>query len=250
MHPEGKFYIGREYDLAAQKTLDTPVHYDCDDLITHGVIVGMTGSGKTGLGVDILEEAALQGLPAIIIDPKGDISNLPLHFPDFRPGDFEAWIDPAEAKRSGKSIEALAEELSLRWREGLQVWGLSGEDVERVKNSVAYTIFTPGSTAGVPVDILTSLKPPDLPWEENRELLLDKVSSTTTALLTLVGVEADPVRSREHILLANIFEEAWKSAHDLDLPTLIQHIQNLHLRSWEHLILNGRTLKMTASNWP
>jgi hypothetical protein len=225
VQPEGKFYIGREYDLAAQKILGKPVHYDSNDLTTHGVIVGMTGSGKTGLGVGILEEAALQGLPAIIIDPKGDISNLPLHFPDFRPGDFEAWIDPAEAKRSSKSVEALAEELASRWREGLQGWGLSGEDVERVISSVAYTIFTPGSTAGVPVDILTSLKAPDVPWEQNRELLLDKVSSTATALLTLVGVEADPVRSREHILLANIFEEAWKSAHDLDLPTLIQHVQ-------------------------
>jgi hypothetical protein len=225
MDRAGKFYIGRTYDLDAKKVLKTPVLYDPSDLTTHGVIVGMTGSGKTGLGVGILEEAALKGIPAIIIDPKGDIANLPLHFPELRAEDFKPWVDAVEVKRSGGSEDDLAAELASRWRAGLQEWGLGPEEVDRVRRSAAYTVYTPGSTAGVPMDILTSLKAPALPWDENRELLLDKVSSTTTALLTLVGIEADPVRSREHILLANILEEAWKSGDDLDLPTLIHQVQ-------------------------
>lgn len=225
MDRAGKFYIGREYDLAAKKTLKTPVLYDPGDLTTHGVVVGMTGSGKTGLGVGILEEAAMAGIPAIIVDPKGDIANLPLHFPELRAEDFKPWVDPLEARRSGGSQDDMAAELASRWRSGLEKWGLGPDEVHRVRRSADYSVYTPGSTAGVPVDILTSLEAPELPWDENRELLLDKVSSTTTALLTLVGIEADPVRSREHILLANILEQAWKSGEDLDLPTLIHQVQ-------------------------
>jgi hypothetical protein len=221
----GKFYIGRKYDIDAQKTLETPVLYDPGDLTTHAVVVGMTGSGKTGLGVGILEEAALAGIPAVIVDPKGDIANLPLHFPDLRAEDFKPWVDPVEARRSSGSEDDLAAALASQWREGLQAWGLGPGEVERVRRSAAYTVYTPGSTAGVPVDILTSLEAPGVTWDENRELLLDKVSSTSTALLALVGIEADPVRSREHILLANILEQAWKSGNDLDLPTLIHQVQ-------------------------
>jgi hypothetical protein len=223
---EGKFYIGREYDIAAKKLLDNAVLYDADDLTTHGVVVGMTGSGKTGLCIDILEEAALSGIPALLVDPKGDLGNLLLHFPQLRAEDFQPWIDADEARREGQSIEQRAAEISALWHKGLADWGLQPERIARVCQAVEYAVFTPGSDAGFPVSVIASLKAPQIPWNENREILRERISSTVAALLGLVGIEADPVQSREHILLANIFESLWQAGHDLDLSNLIQLVQS------------------------
>ena len=222
---DDKFYIGRAYDPKTNETLEQPTLYDPDDLTTHGVVVGMTGSGKTGLGIDILEEAALMGLPALLVDPKGDITNLLLHFPDLAPEDFQAWVNADQARREGKSVEQLAAEVAGVWAKGLAKWDITPERVARVRQAVDYAVYTPGSDAGIPVSILASLESPNIPWEKNRELLREKISSTVTALLGLVGVDADPVRSREHILLANIFEQAWRAGRDLDLLELIRQIQ-------------------------
>ncbi len=221
-----KFFIGRKYDLKQSKLLYDAVLYDPDDLTTHGVVVGMTGSGKTGLCVDILEEAALQGIPALIIDPKGDIANLLLHFPDLKAEDFEPWVDPDEARREKISHSELAQRTAKMWREGLEEWGIDGERIRQVMDSVDYAVYSPGSDAGIPVSILASLKAPDLNWDDNQEAIREKISSTVTALLGLVGIEADPVQSREHILMANLFERAWQAGKDLDLTMLIQQIQN------------------------
>ncbi|OGO19063.1 MAG: hypothetical protein A2Z14_16060 [Chloroflexi bacterium RBG_16_48_8] len=223
---DGKFFIGREYDLKSGKTLEKPTLYDPDDLTTHAVVVGMTGSGKTGLCIDILEEAALNGIPALMIDPKGDIANLLLHFPDLRPDDFQPWVDPDAARREGKSLEQKASDTASLWQNGLAEWGIGRERIDRVRSTVRYTVYTPGSDAGFPVSILASLEAPELPWEENREVLREKISSTVTAILGLVGIESDPLRSREHILLANLFEEAWKQGKDLNLSELILQVQN------------------------
>jgi hypothetical protein len=222
----GKFFIGREYDLKSGKILEALTLYDPDDLTTHGVVVGMTGSGKTGLCIDILEEAALNGIPALVIDPKGDIANLLLQFPALRPEDFEPWVDPDIARREGKSIQQIASETASLWQDGLAKWDIGQERIESVRNAVNYSVYTPGSDAGLPVSILASLKAPQLTWEENKEALREKISSTVTAILGLVGIEADPVRSREHILLANIFEATWQQGKDLDLSELILQVQN------------------------
>ncbi len=220
-----KFYIGRTYDLKEQKTTQQELFYDPDDLTTHAVVVGMTGSGKTGLCIDILEEAALKGIPALLVDPKGDIGNLLLHFPSLAPKDFQPWVDPDEARREHKTIEQLAAEKAALWKDGLAKWGILPGRIEQVCKAVDYAIYTPGSDAGLPISILASLKAPELEWESNRELLLEKISSTVTALLGLVGIEADPMRSREHILMANIFEHAWKDGNDLDIGELIHQVQ-------------------------
>lgn len=221
------FYLGRRYDLAQKKLLDDPVYYDPADLTTHMVVTGMTGSGKTGMCIAVLEEAALQKIPAIIIDPKGDLTNLLLHFPEQTPKDFEPWIDPAEAQRQGKTIAALAEETATRWKEGLAQWNLGREQLLALQERVNYAVYTPGSTASRPINILSAFQPPDLPWEQNQEVLREELASNVTALLGLLGLnDIDPLRSREHILLSNILENAWKQGQSLDLAGLILQVQN------------------------
>jgi len=220
------FYLGRAYDPAKQKITNKQVTYDPADLTTHAVVTGMTGSGKTGLCIAMLEEAALMGIPAIIIDPKGDLTNLLLHFPDLAPQDFQPWIDSDLARRSGKTLEQVATDASTSWRNGLKEWGMTQERVLALKNAAQFAIFTPGSDSGIPVSVLSSLAAPEIPWQENREILRERISSTATALLGLVGFEdIDPIRSREHILLSNIFENAWSQGKDVDLTELILQTQ-------------------------
>jgi hypothetical protein len=185
----------------------------------------MTGSGKTGLCIDLLEEAALQGVPALLIDPKGDITNHLLHFPNLDPADFERWVDPDQARREDTTVQALAKSTADLWQKGLAKWDITQQDIEDVHGKVKYAIFTPGSDAGIPVSILTSLAAPQLDWEKEEEILREKIASTVTALLGLVGIEADPVRSREHILLSNLFEHAWRGQNDVTLEELINMIQ-------------------------
>jgi hypothetical protein len=222
-----KFYLGRIFEPASGQTSAQPLLYDPDDLTTHAVVVGMTGSGKTGLCIDLLEEAALQGLPALMIDPKGDITNLLLHFADLLPQDFQPWVNPDVARRLGQSPEQAAADAAASWREGLAAWDVPPERLQALQNAVHFAIYTPGSDAGIPVSILASLKAPPIPWEQNRELLREKITATVTALLGLVGLkDIDPVRSREHILLANIFEQSWSQNRDLDLSELILQAQN------------------------
>jgi DNA helicase HerA-like ATPase len=221
------FYLGRTYDLDAGSTSDEPLIYDPEDLTTHAVVVGMTGSGKTGLCLDLLEEAALSGTPALMIDPKGDITNALLHFPNLDPLDFEPWVDADQARREGKTVSELAGETAELWRNGLDSWGIQPDRLQALKDSVEFTVYTPGSDAGIPVSILASLAAPDLNWEANKELLRERISSTVTALLGLIGLDdVDPIRSREHILLANIFEQAWKRGQDLTLGELIMQTQS------------------------
>ncbi len=227
MNDNEGFYIGRIFDQQKGETAQERSFYDPDDLTTHGVVVGMTGSGKTGLCVDLMEEAALKGLPALMIDPKGDITNLLLNFPDLAPQDFQPWINVDQARREDKSIEQVAEETASLWRSGLAKWDIGPERLQTLKDAAQFTVFSPGSDAGVPISILASLEAPNIPWEENEEMLREKISGTVTALLGLVGMQdVDPVRSREHILLSNIFEQAWSQGKNLDLGELILQTQN------------------------
>ncbi|MGC9359781.1 MAG: helicase HerA domain-containing protein [Anaerolineae bacterium] len=223
----GAFYLGRAFDSAVGGELaDEPVMYDARDLTTHAVCVGMTGSGKTGLGVTLLEEAALDSIPSIIIDPKGDMTNLLLTFPELRPSDFRPWVNLDDARRKGLSVSAYAEQVAQTWSEGLKAWGQDGERIRRLRESADFAIYTPGSEAGVPLSALQSFDAPDLDWEEHAEVMREAIASTVSALLALIGVEADPVRSREHILLSHLLERAWRKREDVDLPRLIREIQD------------------------
>ena len=226
----GAFYLGQEYDLAAGKRLDSLVMYDTRDLTTHAVCVGMTGSGKTGLCIDLLEEAAIDNVPAIMIDPKGDLTNLLLTFPNLRPEDFEPWVNVDDARRKDMSVGEYARYIADTWRKGLAHWGEGPERIRMLKESADFRIYTPGSDAGLPVSILSSLRAPTLGWDEGEEVLRDQIQGTVSALLGLVGIEPDPLRSREHILLSNIFEHFWRQGENLDLARLITSIQSPPVR--------------------
>lgn len=224
---DGKFFLGKVFDMQAGKLTDELLEYDPADLTTHAVVTGMTGSGKTGMCIGLLEEAAIEGIPAVIIDPKGDLTNLLLHFPNLLPADFEPWIDPEVSRREGKTPAQAAQDTAENWKKGLESWGLGATELNLLKDSVDFGVYTPGSSAGVPVNILSSFAAPDLPWEEHREILREKISTIVTALLGLIGLNnIDPLRSREHILLCNILENAWSKSSSLDLTELILQTQN------------------------
>jgi len=239
MAQKKQFYLGKFFDQNKDEITTEKFFFDPPDLNTHMIVTGMTGSGKTGLCIGLIEEAALQGIPAILIDPKGDLTNLMLTFPDFNPADFSPWIDPGTARRENTTVEKLAEKTASDWKQGLADWELGSQEMRSLRDAVNRTIYTPGSSAGLPISILASFNPPDIDWEENEELLREKISATVTALLTLIGLkDIDPLRSREHILLANIMEYNWKRGLSLDLTSLILQTQNPPLERLGALSLN------------
>lgn len=213
-------YLGREVDPQSGE-LGARLDLDPRDLLTHGLIVGMTGSGKTGLAVAMIEELLRQGVPVLAIDPKGDLGNLLLLFGDLAAGSFAPWIDPEGARRAGQSLEQAAEAAAASWRKGLGEWGLSASDVTALAAAREATIYTPGSTSGVPLNILQSLEAPAGGFDDGAEDLRDEIASIATGLLGLVGIEADPLQSREAILLANLIEAAWRKGQSLSLESLI-----------------------------
>lgn len=221
----GSFYLGREVDPASGADKPDLLLYDSRDLTTHAVCVGMTGSGKTGLCLSLLEEAAIDGVPAIAIDPKGDIGNLLLSFPQLRPADFAPWVDPGEAARKDMTTEAFAAATAETWRKGLADWGQDGERIQRFRDAVEIAIYTPGSTSGRPLSVLRSFIAPPAELRADSSAMRERVASTVAGLLSLIGVDADPVKSREHILLSTLLDQAWSAGHDLDLTALIQAIQ-------------------------
>ncbi len=221
----GSFYLGRSYDLKKSELEEELVLYDSKDLVTHGVVLGMTGSGKTGLCLSILEEAAMDNIPAIIIDPKGDIANLMLTFPDFKASDFRPWINEDDAAKKGKTPDEFAEKTANMWKEGIGSWGQSPERVREFRDKVDINIFTPGSKAGIPVSILSSLEVPPFEVLDDGELLGDRIESTVCSLLSLVGVDADPIQSPEAILLGTLFSHCWQAGQNLTLESLIRHLQ-------------------------
>ena len=221
----GSFYLGKKYDLVKNEVLDEYLNYDSRDLVTHALCVGMTGSGKTGLCLSLLEEAAIDNIPVLCVDPKGDLGNLLLTFPELKPEDFLPWIDPSEVARQGKDIADIAIEVAERWRKGLERWDQPPERIRKLKESNDVTIYTPGSTVGVPLTVLQSFHAPSPEILADAEAYRDLISSSVSGLLALLGIAADPLTSREHILLSNILDNVWREGKDVSLEEIIRLIQ-------------------------
>ena len=223
----GVFYLGKKYDLDKQECLaDELVLYESRDLLTHAVCLGMTGSGKTGLCIDLLEEAAIDNIPVIAIDPKGDLSNLLLTFEDLSPQSFLPWVDADEARRAKITSEELAGQEANKWQNGLKDWHQDAGRIKRLKESAEFAVYTPASSAAIPLSIVKSFNCPDEQILSERDLLREQISGTVTSILSLVGINADPLKSKEHILLSAIVDNCWKAHENLDLHSLIERIQN------------------------
>jgi hypothetical protein len=221
----GAFYLGRGYDLTTKQLQDDLVMYDSKDLVTHGAVLGMTGSGKTGLCLALLEEAAMDGIPLIAIDPKGDLGNALLTFPNLSAAEFKPWVNADDARRQGISVDDFAQQQSGLWKKGLADWGQSPDRIRKLRETVDMAIYTPGSNAGLPVSILSSLDCPSSGLMEDAEALGDRIESNVSSMLGLMDIEADPVQSSEHILLSNIIGYCWKKGQNVSLENLVRHIQ-------------------------
>ncbi|MDJ0907250.1 MAG: ATP-binding protein, partial [Woeseiaceae bacterium] len=215
---KGQLYIGRKSEGG------DPVLLKSSALTTHGVIFGMTGSGKTGLGVNMLEEALLGGTPTLILDPKGDMGNILLNFPDSAPGDLEPWMDAGKAKRKGVTVADLAAKESAERQADLLGDGITPERIARLRDNTEFKIYTPGSSIGIPINVLGSLKAPDLDWNDSDETIRDEIEGLVSSILVLAGIKSDPVSGPEHILIATIIETWWRQGKDLDLATLVGQI--------------------------
>jgi hypothetical protein len=222
-----ELFLGGLVDASSHQRTGDDVRLDTADFTTHGVIVGMTGSGKTGLGVVLIEEVLKAGLPALLIDPKGDLTNLCLTFPDLAPADFRPWIDEAQAKAAGVSPDDFAAQQAAAWKDGLAGWGIGPEQIGALRATTDFTIYTPGSQSGVPVNIVGSLQVPAI---ADAEVVGDEIDGFVAGLLALVGIESDPLSSKEHILLANLIQASWSQNTSLDLPALVGQIQQPPIR--------------------
>jgi len=222
----GLFYLGRRVDTATHEETNVPLLYDASDLVTHSVILGMTGSGKTGLGIGLIEEAAIDGIPVLAIDPKGDLSNVLLTFPDLTAANFAPWVNPDEARLQGLSADAFAAAEAERWREGLAAWDQQPDRISRLRAAAEFVLYTPGSRAARPLSVMRTFQPPTAAILGDPELLAERASAAATSLLTFAGVDADPLRSREHILLSTLLTAAWREQRPLDLAGIISQVQS------------------------
>lgn len=219
------FYLGRRYDLAMQRITDELLMYDSKDLCTHAMCMGMTGSGKTGLCLSLLEEAAIDGVPVICVDPKGDLANLMLTFPELRAEDFKEWLEPGAAARKGVSLDELATSTADTWRQGLAAWGQSPDRIARFRDSVDIAIYTPGSNAGLPLTVLKSFDAPPAEVLNDADALREQITGAASGLLTLMGIDADPLLSREHILISSLLDDSWRQGKNVSVADLIGLIQ-------------------------
>ena len=223
-----ELFLGGRIDPATGERTTDLTSIPSADFTTHGVIVGMTGSGKTGLGVVLIEECLKAGVPTLLIDPKGDLTNLLLIFPELRGSDFRPWVNEGDAQKAGLDMDAFAEQQAGAWRDGLAGWSIPPEQLAAVRSGVDFTIYTPGSSAGRPINIVGSLAAP--PEGTDPEVIADEIDSYVTSVLGMMGINGDPLSSREHILLANLIQNAWSQGQSLDLPTLLAQVQQPPMR--------------------
>jgi hypothetical protein len=196
-----------------------------DDLTTHGVIVGMTGSGKTGLLMVLVEEALRSRIPVVMIDVKGDLPNLFLTFPNLAPEEFAPWIDEAAAARENRSRDEMAAELAAKWRSWLEGWQLGPADVRALRDSIAPRLLTPGTQAGEPLHVLSSLEQPSPLWRSDPEGAREALSAAISLLLRLVGRDPDPTKSRDHVVLSVLAERRLREGRPAGVAALLADVR-------------------------
>jgi len=218
----GLFYLGRDIDKATQEASDALTLLKNKNFTTHAAIIGMTGSGKTGLGIGLIEEAAIDNIPSILIDPKGDMGNLLLTDPKFDPKSFEPWVED-EARNKEKDVSEYAKGIASMWQEGIK---RDHQDETRVAklHAVEKTIYTPGSSSGVSVNILSSLESPSSEVLDDADTFASYLKSTVSSLLSLINVEANPISSKEYLLIAQILADRWLRGESISLEELIGSI--------------------------
>lgn len=225
MKADRYFYLGKSFSPETGSLSDQEFLYKPDDLTTHGVVFGMTGSGKTGLCIDLLEEVIESGIPVTIVDPKGDVTNLALIFPELSAEEFKPWVSAVEARKGGKSLEEYAAEVAARWQKGLEEWGIPRQKIRSLKDKIDIRIFTPGSSAGLPVNIVQGFHKPAGDFRADEEGMVEKIGNTVSALLSLLGIDSDPLKSKPHILISNIIQHFWRLDRSISLEDLIINIQ-------------------------
>lgn len=221
----GVFYLGKTYDLKQKTLLEDLTLIKSKDLTTHAAIIGMTGSGKTGLGIGLIEEAAMDKIPVIAIDPKGDLANIALTFPNLSKEDFLPWVNPSEAVNKGLELDAFAQGQADLWRKGLADWNQDPSRIQQMRDNVDIRVYTPGSSAGMGVQAVRSFQPPKMGVDQDPDGYRELLQTTVTSVLTLVGVESDPLTGREHILIASILDHAWRQNKELTMEGLIAAVQ-------------------------
>jgi len=235
----GIFYLGKEVNPENFSLTENLFLYKSKYLTTHAAIIGMTGSGKTGLGIDIIEEATIDKIPSLVIDPKGDMGNLLLTFPNLDPKDFEKWIDPQEAESKGMSIEEYAKKTAQTWEKGIESWHQSKERIKKLKESADFTIYTPGSNAGIPLSVLSGFEAPSEETLDDPDAFATILNSAVSSLLALIGIKENPLESREYMLLASVFSYFWKQKIDLTLEEIVGYVTNPPFKKIGVLPLNS-----------
>ena len=209
-------YLGATCALdgtGAVSKLLLPAHH----LVTHGVVLGMTGSGKTGATTVVIEEALRAGVPALVIDVKGDLPNLLLAFPDFDPRRFLPWAEGSAAPNDSRSPEEVARTLSEQRKAGLGAWGIGESDLLAYASGAEVRVITPGSSAGESLHLLSSLERRSARWDLDPEAGRAALSAAISLVLRLLGRDPDPAKSREHVLLSLLAERHFRQGEGADL---------------------------------
>lgn len=223
----GLFYLGRQFETETpDDAVQMPLLLKSKNLTTHAAIIGMTGSGKTGLGIGLIEEAIMDDIPSIIIDPKGDMANLLLSFPKLAPEDFRPWVDPAEAQKRGKTVEQHSKDTASMWKEGLATWGQDENRIDSLRKKTSFSVYTPGSNSGVSVSVLDSFDAPTGDVLEDIDTFTDLVNSAVSGLLSLIEIDDASTKSREYVLLSSIFMHFWRKGENLTIEKIIGAIVN------------------------
>ena len=218
----GLFYLGRDIDKETQEASDALTLLKNKNFTTHAAIIGMTGSGKTGLGIGLIEEAAIDNIPSILIDPKGDMGNLLLTDPTFSAKNFEPWVED-EAKNKELNVNEYASKIANMWKGGIERDHQDATRVEKL-HRIEKTIYTPGSSAGISINVLGSLQAPPAEVLQDADTFASYLKSTVSGLLSLIKITADPVSSKEYLLIAQILANHWMADESISLETLIGEI--------------------------